>query len=537
MKSVIMKFSENKRNQIIRIVHNGLLSTIAFLFFLSCNQGSSYSNMIDKAGLLLDEYPDSALIILNSLNEKSFSDSEKALFRLTKSAALYENDIKQSDLAIAGAIRYYEKKNDKERLLQSYYYMGGISEDYGEVLQAQKYYLKALEVGEGSENYFLLGKINNHIGMLYTLQYMYEYSIPYFNNAISFSKKGGNAELLAYSLRDLARVYTCLNDSIDLALLIYEEAFSLSNDEIRNSMLSEMGSLYTKRGEHDKANVFLQQALLSEESFEDKNRTYISYGAFLLNTDRLDSARYYLDKALSSHKFRIIQDAYYYLMLTEKKDGNLEKMSEYFEYFWIVRTKYEEEKRSETIAYMENLYNYSKLEKELADSTFRHAKQRMVFAIFSVTILFICIMLFYFIYQKNKEIKKQKERFKNWEEKFSRQSDEKLFEHLIHSEIYRKFHNAGASWAPNSEDWNDLSIIVDKTYNNFTYNLKELLPSLTEPELRVSYLIKIGILPGRIAVFLNTSIQGISMIRSRMYEKVTKEKGTTIKFDEFIAKL
>jgi hypothetical protein len=457
-----MKFSENNKDQIVRFAHIGFLSIVVFLFFLSCDRERSYSSVIDKAEDLLAEYPDSALVIINSLNEKNLSNSEKACFNLTKSAAFYENNIKQSDLAIAKAIHYYEKKEDKERLMQSYYYMGVISEDNGDVLQAQNYYLKALAVGEDSENYLIPGKINNHIGMLYVWQNMYEYSIPYFNNAVSLSRKAGNTKLLAYSLRDLARAYTFLYNSTDSALIAYEEAFALSDDIIRNSMLSEMGLLYTELGQYDKANVLLQQALVNEESFEDKNSTYVSYGALLLGTDRLDSARYYLDMALSSHKMYTLQDACYYLALTEKKAGNFKKASDFFEHYLIARTEYEEEKRSETIAYMEKLYNYNKLEKELSDSNLKQAKQRMTFGLFSITIIFVCIMLLYFIYQKNKEIKKQKERFKNWEEKFSRQNDEKLFEQLIHSEIYRKFYNAGASWTPNSEDWNNLSIIVDQ---------------------------------------------------------------------------
>jgi hypothetical protein len=530
-----MKMPENNR---IRISRKFLLSTFILLIIVSCGQrDSSYSSVIDKAGSLLEEYPDSALTILYWLNEKDLSDPEKALYNLTKSAAFYESNIKQSDLAITRAISFYEKKKDKERLMQSYYYMGAISEDNGDVMQAQNYLLKALDIAESFENDLFQGRINDHIGKLYVRQEMYENSIPYFKKAISVSRKEGDSELLAYSLRDLARAYSCLNGSIDSALVAYEEAFALSNDKMRLSMLSEMGSLYTKLGEYDKAYVLLQQALANEESLEDKNSVYISYGALLFEVNRLDSARYYMNEVLFSTKIDAIQEAYNYLILIEKKDGNLKKMSELFEYYHIVRARNEEEKRSEIIAYMENLYSYNKLEKELADSSLKHTKQRMASGVIFVIILFVCIMLFYFIYQKNREIKSQKERFRNWEERFRRKSDEKMFEQLIHSEIYRKFHNGGAIWTPNSQDWNELSIIVDKTYNNFTYNLKELLPSLTEMELMVSYLIKIGISPGRIAVFLNTSMQGISMTRSRMYEKITKEKGSTVKFDEFIAKL
>jgi DNA-binding CsgD family transcriptional regulator len=64
-----------------------------------------------------------------------------------------------------------------------------------------------------------------------------------------------------------------------------------------------------------------------------------------------------------------------------------------------------------------------------------------------------------------------------------------------------------------------------------------LLPSISDVELKICYLKKINIPPGKISSILNISIQAVSMARSRMYEKITKKKGTTAKFDNLISEI
>ena len=519
-------------------LHN--LIVILFVFFLSiffsCNETYSYHNILNDAELLLEEHPDSTLSLIKDLeNVQDLSKSERALFNLLTAAAIYKIEEKQSDSIITEALKYYESVKNKYRLFQSYYYLGGIMEDNEDVLSAQNYYLKAIDIGKSTNDFLILGRAYNRLGMLYTWQNMYEHSTPYLKQAVLYNKRANDVAGTIFSLRNLARTYSVLHESADSAIRYYNEALMISDDDLKVSMLSELGSLYTKNGEYDNAYLCLQEALIKEPDSEDKNSTYISYGVLLLSTNKLDSARYYFNKALNSSDNRIIQGAYHNLILTEKKAGNSTKAIGLFESFWESHTKYEKEQYSETIANIESFYNYTNREKELSEMKLRHLKQNSIVLICLVILFFVCVLLVIRIYRKNQEIKKQKERFEDWKNTYNSQRDEKsLFEKISNSMIYRKFHDE--QWTPCAEDWKNLVEIIDQTYN-FTYNLKGLLPNISDIELKISYLIKIGIQPGKISLLLNTSMQNVSMSRSRMYEKITREKGAASKFDELVSQL
>lgn len=103
--------------------------------------------------------------------------------------------------------------------------------------------------------------------------------------------------------------------------------------------------------------------------------------------------------------------------------------------------------------------------------------------------------------------------------------------------IYKHFHNAVS--ASNlkkieEEDWIALEHEIDKAYNNFTDRLKELCPSINQHELRVCYLIKANITPSSMAKILCLSTSAISIKRSRLYHKISKEEGNGEMLDKLI---
>jgi hypothetical protein len=61
-----------------------------------------------------------------------------------------------------------------------------------------------------------------------------------------------------------------------------------------------------------------------------------------------------------------------------------------------------------------------------------------------------------------------------------------------------------------------------------------LYQKIKEEDLRVCYLKKIDIPVNQIANIFNKTIQGVSNQRSRLYEKLTGNKGTAIDLDKFL---
>ena len=84
-----------------------------------------------------------------------------------------------------------------------------------------------------------------------------------------------------------------------------------------------------------------------------------------------------------------------------------------------------------------------------------------------------------------------------------------------------------------AEEWKELGALIDRVYGQFTMRLLHLA-KLTAEEVHVCYLLKMEIQPSGIAEMMCMSRSGITMLRQRLYKKLTQEKGTAKQFDEFI---
>lgn len=111
------------------------------------------------------------------------------------------------------------------------------------------------------------------------------------------------------------------------------------------------------------------------------------------------------------------------------------------------------------------------------------------------------------------------------------------------SQIYKDFYHVAGM--PNYEkasekekigpkDWDELTIAINRTYNNFTERLQVLYPSISEHELHICLLIKIAIPPLGIASMTARSKQAITSSRKKLYEKTHNQIGTPDLWDSFI---
>ena len=85
-----------------------------------------------------------------------------------------------------------------------------------------------------------------------------------------------------------------------------------------------------------------------------------------------------------------------------------------------------------------------------------------------------------------------------------------------------------------SEDWQELTDAINQAYNNFTQRLRNLYPAISEQEMHLALLGKIGITPSGMARITVRSKQAITSARKALYEKVHKKPGTPKEWDEFI---
>lgn len=108
---------------------------------------------------------------------------------------------------------------------------------------------------------------------------------------------------------------------------------------------------------------------------------------------------------------------------------------------------------------------------------------------------------------------------------------------IFTSSIYHRIQNClnnGRSLG--HEDWSELSEIVNSVYTGFTEKLYSLY-RMTEQDYHVSLLIKVRVQPKDIALLTAHSKESVASTRSRLYQKVFGEKGSSKDWDDFVLSL
>ena len=545
--------------------------------------------MLYEAEQKLMTSPDSTIVILSQIPESyKLKGEEQARYCLLYTAAKFRLYESQSDSMISIAVGYYEKYGSDTQKTEAFYYMGCIAEELNNAPQAQEFYRKALEEGENSSDYSLLGRTASRIAMLYTYRNLYKMALPYYEKALEYYRLCNDKPRQAVVLRNLGRTYTMMQE-YERAVKYYESALPIAENS-KPDILSELGDLFITKKEYDKAFNYLHRSLEENSITTTPYHTYLSYGKLFYLTNSIDSAYYYLKKSLDSSNDETRMDSYEYLAKIKKDERNWKEYALIREQYECLSEQIHERMQTETIAQMEHLYNYQSIERALSKAEIENIQKKNIIAVCLTVIILLSLLLFIgFNHIKRNRAEKylQKQRYEKWKEEQLRYSqaqinknkqyilelEEKLadkqvpvdeFERLslekeridienqeieytnkekvqlsgqLHkSGIYLKFHTEGGFKATDS-DWEELISLIDKTFPQFSKQLKSLLPKITDIEFKVCCLVKVNVPTTSMAIVINRSRQSVTMIRKRLYNKIYGENGSTKDFDDFIDSL
>ena len=113
------------------------------------------------------------------------------------------------------------------------------------------------------------------------------------------------------------------------------------------------------------------------------------------------------------------------------------------------------------------------------------------------------------------------------------QAETVIFSSAIYHHIQECL-NSGRSLG--HEDWTELAGLVNSIYTGFTEKLYGLY-RLSEQDYHVSLLIKVRIQPKDIALLTAHSKESVASTRSRLYQKVFGQKGSSKDWDDFVLTL
>ena len=501
-----------------------------------------------------------------------------------------------SDSLINRIVSFYENDGDSDRLMMAYFYQGSIYRDMNDAPRALKAFQQAVDLNV--PNLDLLAKTYNQMGTLFMYQGLHDEVIRVNRKAIEAYLSLGKRHKISYFQRDIARMYDMKNIPDSALFYYKEACRTTlsGNDSIRHDeIFSEMGGLLYKRGNLSEAKRILKQMELSGH-IRNKAHIYSILGHLYDDLQSWDSSYLYKTKVLEHGSMDKVYSSYVGLSLLEQKKGNPEKAIRYLRLALKLNDSIQRTTQTEAIAKINALYNYQHTEAENTRLMLEKEKQKnwiliMLISLIS-TISIGAGIIFRQKQKKEQALSRAEKRRKLEEERYQssqaaiRNNEQKIKEldlllenakrkndHLQQelfeaqqqklkahneaivqwskeqkirltafntSDIYKEILQASKDEEMNMtplkqpDKWVIIQEHIDSIYPNFTGRLHKLCPSLSDTDVQVCYLAKMGITPSGIGRVLKLSRQAISNIRKRIMQKIGAATGETSNFDHFI---
>ncbi len=320
-----------------------IISGICLLVACSHWKKQENDQLMQQAQLLVEQMPDSALILLDSINTMSFNDAKKAEYTLLRVQAkdMAGQDI-STDTEILQVREYFiiNEKDEKKAALACFY-SAKVVILRGEAIMGMNYCLEALDHVRKTDDQILQGKILHTIGYLNDDKKSYADAIIRYKQAINaFRSAGGQYQREIHSLIDIGNSFMA-DEQQDSAMVYYNEALDrarLRNEPAMQVMVcNNMGVAYSEQGEYDAAEHCCRQALRLATGDNEKAYIYRNLAEVYYRKNMFDSVRLYLAK--TEPLFENVEDIYALASLAqlryqiEKSSGNYRESLVYGELY------------------------------------------------------------------------------------------------------------------------------------------------------------------------------------------------------------
>ena len=370
----------------------------------------------------MPQHPDSALMLLEQIeNKENLSRKDKAHYYLLLTEAEDKTYVTHTtDSLISIAADYYEKTDDLGRKAKAWYYKGRINQDLGHPLKAQEYYLKALRDEEKIEDHALLGRIHNHIGMLYAYQKVYEKALPFQKKAVENFHLLSDSTGQVFALRDLGRTFLMLGHQ-DSAIICNQKAIALMRKRIIPSVYTELAGFYIDRQRMEEAHGLLRTSLQNVAKPQAKYPVYLVLGELYKKSGQIDSARFYLQACINSAPLPETRaGGLFHLKEIALEKGQWEQAALLSKQYELLKDSIEQGKNAESIRNVQAFYSYNEIEQDLWEARLYASKQKSFYSLLITACLFLLtVALLRFIHYR-RERKSLLQRLKANEEQIQR---------------------------------------------------------------------------------------------------------------------
>ena len=226
---------------------------------------------------------------------------------------------------------YWERKGSPHDQALADYYLGRALMEEGLWKQSLTMLLKAGKLSLQSNDINLSGYITSNTGMVYYNQADFLLAKDKFLEAASYFEKAGNKRSKAFAKVNAAHMYAAM-DSMQIAFAYMHQADSvlcaLGDSSDLSTLYNNWENIYAMQGELDIAKAYLQKSIAYCP--EESAHTYSALGRLSLETDSIEQAEQYFEKAKGPTENPYTHtELYYHLSELEEKKGNINQALAY----------------------------------------------------------------------------------------------------------------------------------------------------------------------------------------------------------------
>lgn len=386
---------------------------------LGCEERQEYRNALSRAEAMVETNPDSALVVLDSLNAYSsdFNRHFNMQYQLQLTNARMKSGILfTTDSLTLSLIDYFDSHGTDDERALAYYIYGCSLVDLGQAPEALQAYYTALESIDTTQtncNYNLLKGIYGQMSQIFHQQNLPHDEIWALKHYIENVERTSDPSEIAFAKSRMTSPYYLLN-RIDTVLQITQEAYetlkSIGDNQNAAIILGSTIHFDLEKGQLNKAKksieIYENESGLFDKSGNIANgfEGYYCYkGLYEFAINQLDSAEVYFRKAI---RYDYTSDGYKGLMSVYRKRNNVDSVFKFSLLYEAAQDTLHNQMRTTAIHQMSALYNYNRSQKEAEQE--REKSRILKMSIVFVIILFILLLiLLQWLYLRNQRKKKR----------------------------------------------------------------------------------------------------------------------------------
>ena len=386
---------------------------------LGCEERQEYRDALSRAEAVMETNPDSALVVLDSLNAYSsdFNRHFNMQYQLQLTNARMKSGILfTTDSLTLSLIDYFDSHGTDDERALAYYIYGCSLVDLGQAPEALQAYYTALESIDTTQtncNYNLLKGIYGQMSQIFHQQNLPHDEIWALKHYIENVERTSDPSEIAFAKSRMTSPYYLLN-RIDTVLQITQEAYetlkSIGDNQNAAIILGSTIHFDLEKGELNKVKksieIYENESGLFDKSGNIANgfEGYYCYkGLYELAINQLDSAEVYFRKAI---RYDYTSDGYKGLMSVYRKRNNVDSVFKFSLLYEAAQDTLHNQMRTTAIHQMSALYNYNRSQKEAEQE--REKSRILKMSIVFVIILFILLLiLLQWLYLRNQRKKKR----------------------------------------------------------------------------------------------------------------------------------